>query len=74
MIDKRTQKQVSNRIEWALEEQKSAKEKVYDLFSDMAGLNVDTLKDNPQWQEITSHLANCQSHLSNALRRFEQEG
>ena len=68
-MNERTQKQVENRITWAQEEQQSATAKIYDLCSGMEGL-----KDNPQWQEITRHLADCQSHLTNALRRFEQEG
>ncbi len=65
MLDDRIEKQVKNRITWALEEQCATRERVYNLFAGTEGIS-----DNPEWRELTRNLADCESHLVNALRRF----
>ena len=68
MIEDRIEKQLHNRIIWALKEHQEATKKLYDLLAGMEGL-----KGNPKWLEITHHLADCESHLVNARRRLEPD-
>ena len=72
MLDDNTEKRIQVRVTWALEDELAATKKIYHLVSELPG--TENLKDEyPQWREITQHLADCESHLKNALRYFPQE-
>jgi hypothetical protein len=55
------------RITWALEDSTAGGLKLYALLAEMDLSDQQTL-----WEEITLHLADCQSHLINALRHATQ--
>ena len=67
MIEDRIQQQIRHRLEWALTDHRDALAKLYALPS----LKI-TSEDRATWIEITSYLANVESHLDNILARVPE--
>jgi hypothetical protein len=69
MIDDRTQQQIRHRLLWAQEDIKAIREKSLELMSMLGPFDE---RQHALWEEVTLHIANADSHITNALQRVPE--